>query len=248
MNGVMLSYLKLRYSFFSFLGLLAFVSLEAPVLASYTQQNEEYFKNEIDYLWKEDRPGLVLFKKRINERLPKYQETFKKSAEGLDIHWTLIAAISYQESHWNPKAKSNTGVRGLMMLTQKTAREMGITKRTNPEDSIIGGANYFQKTFDRLPEDIPKLDKIWMTLAAYNLGYVNLNLARTLAEEKNLNSNIWSEVAVCLEEILINRYGAESEKFVMHEEVMRYVKRIDLYYKTLSMMDRDNEMYLLAQK
>ena len=103
----MLSYIKLRYSFFSFLGLLAFVSLEAPVLASYTQQNEEYFKNEIDYLWKEDRPGLVLFKKRINERLPKYQETFKKSAEGLDIHWTLIAAISYQESHWNPKAKSN---------------------------------------------------------------------------------------------------------------------------------------------
>ena len=157
----MLSYIKLRYSFFSFLGLLAFVSLEAPVLASYTQQNEEYFKNEIDYLWKEDRPGLVLFKKRINERLPKYQETFKKSAEGLDIHWTLIAAISYQESHWNPKAKSNTGVRGLMMLTQKTAKEMGITKRTNPEDSIIGGANYFQKTFDRLPEDIPKLDKIW---------------------------------------------------------------------------------------
>ena len=52
MNGVMLSYIKLRYSFFSFLGLLAFVSLEAPVLASYTQQNEEYFKNEIDYLWK----------------------------------------------------------------------------------------------------------------------------------------------------------------------------------------------------
>ena len=101
------------------------------------------------------------------------------------------------------------------MLTQKTAREMGITKRTNPEDSIIGGANYFQKTFDRLPEDVPKLDKIWMTLAAYNLGYVNLNLARSLAEEKNLNSNIWSEVAVCLEEILINRYGAESEKFVM---------------------------------
>ena len=66
--------------------------------------------------------------------------------------------------------------------------------------------------------------------------------------QKNLNSNIWSEVADCLEEILINRYGAESEKFVMHEEVMRYVKRIDLYYKTLSMMDRDNEMYLLAQK
>ncbi|GIR86925.1 MAG: hypothetical protein CM15mP86_03840 [Gammaproteobacteria bacterium] len=61
----MLSYIKLRYSFFSFLGLLAFVSLEAPVLASYTQQNEEYFKNEIDYLWKEDRPGLVLFKKEL---------------------------------------------------------------------------------------------------------------------------------------------------------------------------------------
>lgn len=247
-NGVMFKNLKLRYSFFSFLGLLAFVSLEAPVLASYTQQNSKYFANEIEYLWQEDKPGFSLFEERIQQRLPKYEAAFRKSAHNLDVHWTLIAAISYQESHWNPKAISNTGVRGLMMLTQKTAKEMGIKKRTNPEDSIIGGANYFQKTFDRLPNEIPKLDKIWMTLAAYNLGYMNLDMARDLAKEKNLNSYLWSDVSDCLEDVLINRYAAESDEFVMYEEVMRYVQRIDLYYKTLSIMDRGDELFLLAKK
>ena len=121
--------LKFRYSLFSFLGLLAFVSLEAPVLASYTEQNKEFFINEIEYLWKDDKPGHSVFMKRVDSRLPEYEMTFRDSAKDLEVHWTLIAAISYQESHWNPKAISQTGVRGMMMLTQKTAKEMGIKKR-----------------------------------------------------------------------------------------------------------------------
>ena len=93
--------LKFRYSLFSFLGLLAFVSLEAPVLASYTEQNKEFFINEIEYLWKDDKPGHSVFMKRVDSRLPEYEMTFRDSAKDLEVHWTLIAAISYQESHWN---------------------------------------------------------------------------------------------------------------------------------------------------
>jgi membrane-bound lytic murein transglycosylase F len=162
------------------------------------------------------------------------------------VHWSLIAAISYQESHWNPKAISDTGVRGMMMLTQKTAKEMGIKKRTNPEASILGGANYFQKTMNRLPNEIPKLDKIWMSLAAYNLGYRNLELARELAQSKKLDANLWSDVSLALKEILIDRYGKESTEFVKHDQVMKYVENISLYYTTLSILHKEEDLLVLA--
>ena len=64
------------------------------------------------------------------------------------------------------------------MLTQKTAKEMGIKKRTDAEQSILGGANYFQKNLNRLPKEMPKLDKMWMALASYNLGFVNINFTK----------------------------------------------------------------------
>ena len=162
------------------------------------------------------------------------------------MHWTLIAAISYQESHWNPKAISDTGVRGMMMLTQKTAKEMGIKKRTNAEQSILGGVNYFQKNLDRLPQEIPKLDRIWMALAGYNLGFVNINLARELTLQNGGDPNLWSQVSLYLPEVLINRYGNETNKFQKHIQALEYVERIKLYYQTLSILNREKEMLLLA--
>ena len=244
----MFSYLKFRYSFIFFLSVLAVLSLEAPALKSYSAQEKTFFMEELEFYWQEDKPGLTTFLERTNTRLPKYKLLFEEAAEGIDVHWSLIAAISYQESHWNPKAISDTGVRGMMMLTQKTAKEMGINKRTNPEDSIFGGANYFQKTMNRLPSEMSKLDKIWMSLAAYNLGYRNLELARDLAKSKNLDPNDWSEVSLALEDILKDRYGRESEEFVKHDQVMKYVKNVSLYYKTLSILYKEEELLVLANE
>ena len=224
------------------------LTLEAPVLGSYSHEDRSFVKEELEFYWKDDKAGFNTFLERTNKRLPEYKFFFQEAAKEIDIHWTLLAAISYQESHWNPKAISDTGVRGMMMLTQKTAKEMGIKKRTNPEDSIYGGANYFQKTMDRLPSAISKLDRIWMTLAAYNLGFKNIELARDLAESSSLNQNLWSEVSVSLERILLERYGRESEEFIKHDQVVKYVERINLYYTTLSILFKEEELFLLAKK
>ena len=237
---------SLKHSLFSFIALLAVVVFEAPILASYSQQNINFSSDEIQSLWKKDPVGLSIFLKRTEERLPQFEDSFKKSSENLDVHWTLIAAISYQESHWNPKAISDTGVRGMMMLTQKTAKEMGIKKRTNAEQSILGGASYFQKNLSRLPEEMPKLDKIWMALASYNLGFVNINLARERTKKRGGNPNQWSDVSIYLNEILIERYADESNEFEKHVQALEYVQRIQLYYQTLSILNREKEMYLLA--
>ena len=237
---------RLKYSLFSFVALLAVVSLEAPVLASYSQQNVNIFSEEIESIWKGDPVGLSIFLERSEKSLPHFEQSFRQSSENLDVHWTLIAAISYQESHWNPKAISDTGVRGMMMLTQKTAKEMGIKRRTNAKQSIFGGANYFQKNLNRLPIEIPKQDRIWMALAGYNLGFVNINLARKLALKSGGNPNLWSDDSIYIAEILIDRYADENNNFEKHIQALEYVERIQLYYQTLSILNREKEMLLLA--
>ena len=237
---------SLKHSLFSFIALLAVVVLEAPVLASYSQQNINIFSEEIESLWEDDPVGLSIFLERTETRLSHFEQSFKQSSVNLDVHWTLIAAISYQESHWNPKAISDTGVRGMMMLTQKTAKEMGIKKRTNAEQSILGGANYFQKNLNRLPKEMPKLDRMWMALAGYNLGFVNINLARELTSESGANANLWSDVSLYLPVVLIERYAKEENEFAKHLQAIEYVERIQLYYQTLSILNRQKEMLLLA--
>ena len=69
---------------------------------------------------------------------------------------------------------------------------------------------------DKFPSEISKLDRIWMSLAAYNLGYKNIELARDLAKSGSLNPNLWSEVSMALEVILVDRYGEESREFVKY--------------------------------
>tara|TARA_B100001093_G_scaffold338929_1_gene323708 strand:- start:951 stop:1697 length:747 start_codon:yes stop_codon:yes gene_type:complete len=243
-GGSMLDNLNFRYSLIFFLSLLSLVILKAPVLGSYSEESKIFLEEELNFHWKSDEVGYSIFLERTNTRLPKYKALFKEAAKETDLHWTLIAAISYQESHWNPKAISDTGVRGMMMLTQKTAKEMGIKRRTNAEDSIFGGAKYFEKIMGRLPIDIPKQDRIWMSLAAYNLGFKNIELARSLTISMNLNPNHWSDVSIALERILLDRYGRESKDFVKHDQVIKYVDRINLYFATLSILHKDEEVFI----
>ena len=95
---------------------------------------EQHFGHFGDFDYVEMRS----FQRRIDDRLPTYQPLFE-SAAGEDIDWRLLAAISYQESHWDPDARSPTGVRGLMMLTNDAAKQLGVEDRTDPVQSINGG-------------------------------------------------------------------------------------------------------------
>ena len=236
---------KLKYFLFFSLVCLTILGVESPLFASYEIQNFDNLDKDLSDLWVDDPAGQTIFLNRVSKRLPNYKKSFKQASEDLDVHWTLIAAISYQESHWDPKAISQTGVRGMMMLTQKTAKEMGIRKRTDPNQSILGGANYFQKTLERFPVSIPKTDRIWMALAAYNLGFMNLNKARQLTIENGRNSESWSDVKEFLPIHLDRRY--EDELFEGQnkgEEALEYVERIRLYYETLSLIEKNKALGL----
>ena len=131
---------------------------------------------------------------RIKNRLPEFEMQFKKVAKKHHMDWKLLAAMSYQESHWSPTARSPTGVRGLMMLTLDTARQMNINNRLDAEQSINGGARYFKKVYKQIPERIEEPDRKWFALAAYNIGYAHLEDARILTQMQGGNPDIWVDV------------------------------------------------------
>ena len=101
--------------------------------------------------------------------------------------------MSYQESHWDNEAKSPTGVRGLMMLTERTAKQLRVS-RSNPGESVHGGSRYLADLRERLPASIAEPERTLFALAAYNVGLGHLEDARVLAERGGLDPNAWSDV------------------------------------------------------
>ena len=174
------------------------------------------------------------FTRRIKTRLPKYKSYFVDAAEKNNLSWTLLAAQSYQESHWNPRAKSPTGVRGMMMLTLNTAKSVGVKYRLNPQQSIYGGAKYLKKMIKRIPESVQGDDRVWYALAAYNVGYGHLKDAMILAKRQDLNPNQWVNLKTVLPLLARKKYYRTLKYgYARGSEPVRYVQRIREYQQVL---------------
>lgn len=172
----------------------------------------------------------------IEQKLPRYFPLFEKY--GQDIDWRLLAAISYQESHWNPKARSHTGVRGMMMLTLPTAKQMGVKSRLDPEQSIRGGARYFKKLIDRIPARIPSPDRVWFALASYNIGFGHVNDARIITEQQGGDPDRWVDVKPRLPLLKKKKFYRKTKYgYARGDEAVNYVENIRRYYHTLTYID-----------
>ena len=191
---------------------------------------EHYYSytNRFNYL------NLVTFHQRLKTRLPKYKKIFEKAGKKYDIPWTLLAAQSYQESHWDRLAKSPTGVRGLMMLTRVTAKEMGIKYRTNATSSVYGGAKYFRKTYDRIPKEVKGVDRYKFAYAAYNVGMGHLYDARSLAKKLGKNPNQWKDLKTILPLLSKKKYYRHLKHgYARGQEPVDYVDAIYEYHVIL---------------
>jgi len=168
--------------------------------------------------------------RRIKRLLPKFRPMFEAAGTRYGIDWTLLAAQSYQESHWNPRAKSPTGVRGIMMLTLTTAKELGIKNRLNAKENIMGGAKYLSQMQKRLPQSMTEHDREWMALAAYNIGFGHMRDAFVLSKRLKRNPDLWTDVSTVLP--LLGRkkyYKTLKHGYARGWEPVRYVKRIRDY-------------------
>lgn len=181
-----------------------------------------------------DYVGTRMFMQDIDNRLPGYLRDFKKSAEKYDLDWRLLAAVSYQESHWDENAVSPTGVKGLMMLTGATANFMGIENRRDPKQSIYGGAKYLRYMIDKIPSRIMEPERTWMALAAYNVGYGHLEDARKITQGLGSNPDKWTDVQRHLP--LLSRkewYSRTQHGYARGNEPVVYVSNIRNYLDLL---------------
>ena len=139
-----------------------------------------------------NQADVTKFLGQMETTLPKLRRHFEAAETVTGIDWRLIAAIAYQESHWDPNATSPTNVRGIMMLTEETADRLGVGNRLDPRESILAGARYLNLLKEQL--DAPEPDRTWLALAGYNIGPGHLNAARSLARQQKADPNAWYEM------------------------------------------------------
>lgn len=208
---------------------------EAEKDGTLKQLHDKYF----DFAKALNYVGICTFWRHIRDRLPPALTDFKNAGEKYSIDWRLIAAVAYQESHWRNNAVSPTGVKGMMMLTKVTAKEMGISDRQDQSQSIEGGAHYLSTRFAVMPEHIPEPDKTWMALAAYNVGLGHVEDARIITQKQGGDPNKWVDVKERLPLLTKKKwYSKTKHGYARGYEPVKYVKNIRHYYNMLNELEK----------
>ena len=195
---------------------------------------EDRYFGHIDALDYED---IRQFSTDVSNRLPRYRKLFESAAHRYGLDWRVVAAIGYQESHWQPDAVSRTLVRGLMMLTTDTAARMGVSDREDPAQSILGGARYLSELRAALPDSIQEPDRTWIALAAYNLGLGHVLDVRRIVQARGGDPDHWLDVRDALP--LLTRpvwYAKTRHGYARGGEAVDFVANIRSYLDILSWM------------
>lgn len=190
---------------------------------------DRYYANftHVDYY------DLKKFHQRLETRLPAYQSVIMREAQRHYFDWRLIAALIYQESHFDPKAISYTGVRGLMQLTLETANDLGVENRSDPVESIGGGIKYLKWLYG-LFDDIPGFDRMLFALASYNIGYGHVRDAQSIALNKGYAHKKWIALKETLPLLRQSTYYRKTMYgYARGNEPVRYVNNIMIYYDIL---------------
>jgi peptidoglycan lytic transglycosylase F len=178
------------------------------------------------------------FIRHVDTRLPQYREYFQEAERSTGVDWRLLAAIAYQESHWNPRAVSPTGVRGMMMLTEHTASTMEVDDRHDARMSILGGAHYFVRLRRKVPERIAEPDRSWLAVAAYNLGYGHVEDARILTQIQGADPDRWTDVEARLPLLSDESWYRRVQRgYAPGQVAVTYVNNVRRYYEILMWLD-----------
>lgn len=168
------------------------------------------------------------------ERLPALKPYFYQAERQTGIDWRLLAALAYQESQWDAHARSFTSVRGIMMLTEQTAEHLGVVDRTDPRESILGGARYLQELRDALPEEVAEPDRTWLALAAYNIGSGHVDDAMRLARKQGKDPHQWKDLKEVLPSLSNPRLAAGlPHGYARGGEARALTENVRIYYDIL---------------
>lgn len=199
--------------------------------SSYRVLYNKYFKNRKSYqrMIKSD------FYSKNSGKISRYDKAIKKYASTLDWDWRLLSSLIYQESRFEPDAKSWAGAGGLMQIMPSTASDLGLTDLSDPDQNIAAGTAYLQKLWNNWPTIPDTLQRIKFVMASYNCGLGHVRDAQRLAKANGEDPLLWDDN---VEDYLLRlsnreyythpkvRYG-----FVRGQEPYLYVKEIFLRYE-----------------
>jgi membrane-bound lytic murein transglycosylase F len=169
----------------------------------------------------------------VGQGLSLYDPIFRKYAESYGFDWRLLAAQSYQESRFDPSARSLAGAVGLFQVLPRTAKEMGFTRLSDPDEGAHAGIQHLARLADRLETSLPVQQRMRFALAAYNAGWGHLSDARQLARTRGLDPDKWFksvEQAMLLLSQPAN-YSRARHGYVRGFEPVRYVSEIQTRYE-----------------
>ena len=224
-------------------GEIDFIALEMPTWQ--TRENESLLGEAIAEWWKPERVRQIASQADITTVtvrrhvrpvmqdaahgiISAYDDIFRRYSSDAGWDWRLLAAMSYQESGFDPQAVSSMGAMGLMQLMPATADAMGVPadKRFDPEQNIAAGARYLRKVSLSFSDIKDSGERIKFTLAAYNGGVGHVQDAQTLARKAGRNHHLWQEVSPYILRLSEPRYyrdpdvvngymrGSETEAYV----------------------------------
>jgi len=204
----------------------------------YAVTYNKYFKNR--YAYKRRVKSDLMSVKGNN--ISNYDELVKKHLTDLNWDWRIVASQIYQESQFNPNAKSWAGAVGLMQLLPSTGEMVGITKLYNPESNIKGGIKFLTYLDSHWKEAITdSLERIKFVLASYNIGLGHIEDAQRLSEKFGANSNIWfdnveyyllkkSKPKYYNDEVVRNGYSRGIETVIYVKEILDRYEHYKKFY------------------
>ena len=175
-------------------------------------------------------------------QLSPYDDLIRKYAREHGFDWRLIAAQMFQESGFNPDARSWVGAVGLMQVMPRTAGQVGVASDLDdPETNIRAGTRYLAWLRERFEEDLSVRDRTWFTLAAFNAGTGHVRDARRLAGRLGLNPDRWFDnVEVAMRKLSERRYYRNARfGYVRGSEPVKYVRAIRERYQAYILWTND---------
>lgn len=172
-----------------------------------------------------------------------YDDLFKRVADSAGIDWLMIAAMTAQETKFNPKSKSWAGAIGLMQVLPRYSEVPEVKMLYDEETNVREGVRIISEHLAHYSY-MDSTNQWQFALAAYNAGQGHVADARRLAIDFNKNPNEWEAAADALIKLMDRQYYRNARYgFCRGIETVLYVQEIMNRYKTyqsiLAMTDKE---------
>lgn len=195
-------------------------------------------KNEENYIFSSRSVKRHIYAPFIDRKrgvISNYDHLFKKYAPTARWDWRLMAAQCYQESCFDPRARSWAGACGLMQIMPTTADHLGLPRSSmyNPEENVKAAAKLIRELSGKFRSISNSAERQLFVLAAYNGGYFHIQDAMALARKNGKNPHRWKDVAYYVLALEKSQYYNDpivKYGYMRGSETVGYVDRIRRRY------------------